>query len=536
MSDSLELAKQIVADRERAKRDKLYLANEVLGFDFVWETHAELFACYIKYDERKTWVEQDSNKDRMVLWSRGHYKTTSIVVEIIQAIINFPDIRILIMQGSLGTTKTLLKQILAHFTGEASESRFKELFPEFCGNKKVLQATTMQFTTTARIRKQIPQPTVAVASDKSVKTGQHYDVGFFDDLVNDQNYRNPRLQEKVKESFDGAQPLIDPGCYRFVTGTRYAFGDLYEQILRRNAKDANWVVSVKTCWTDDSAGKPDSIKTPRFPRFTKRGGQLGGFTREELLRIQSDNPAHFACQYLNQPIHSSQQAFTKELIESTLIGSSETPVLSDPILVVDLASSTNITSDDSVITVGRVDPLGVGYLADMRGGQWAPIDLAMNIIDMALKYRPTRIMFEKTASCVYFADFLKLVAKQKGIYLPLDFIKVDNRDDAKNVRVLGLAGIMARKRFRILKGVPKLDKLIEQACEFPKGRNGHDDYIDTAALLYQELSKQILALPLRTVPTNNILALIQDRENSLQKVLTELELREVEHPDLTGLD
>src|ERR1700676_2841501 len=342
-------------------------------------------------------------KDIMVLWSRGHYKTTAVVVKIIQAILNNPNIRILLMQGSIGVTKTLLKQVVAHFSGDAEGSRLAELFPEFCGTKTELGATVMQFTTPARTRKQLAQATVTVASPKSVKTGQHYDLGVFDDLVNDQNFRNAKLLDKVREDFTLAQALVDPGCYRWVTGTRYAFGDLYEHILRWQDKFGKWVVSVKDCWTDDSKGKPDLQKTPRFPRFTKKSGEIGGFTLEELLQMQADDPQNFACQYLNQPVHSSQQAYTKELLMSAVINPADTPALSQSIMVVDLASGDSPKADDSVITIGRADSVGCGYLCDMRGDQWQPMELAMNVIDMFLRYRPTKVMFEKVQSCVYFA-------------------------------------------------------------------------------------------------------------------------------------
>jgi predicted phage terminase large subunit-like protein len=535
-SEALDLARQKVEERARAKRDVFFLANDVLGFDFVPNVHAELFACYPKFDESKAWADQSELKDILVLWARGHYKTSAVIVKIIQAIINFPNIRILLMQGSIKVTKTLLKQIVTHFTGEAEGSRFKDLFPEMCGTKTELNASAMEFTTPARTRKQLAQATVTVASPRSIKTGQHYEIGVFDDLVNDQNYRNQTLMEKVREDFTLAQALIDPGGLRWCSGTRYAFGDLWEQILRWQASSGKWTVTVKTCWTDSSDGLPYAEKTPRFPRYTKKNGELGGFTQEQLLQMQTDDPANFACQYLNCPIHSSQQAYTKELLMGAVVIPADLPALSQPIMVCDLASTEAIHSDDSVIQIGRVDTMGTAYLCDQRGDQWAPMELAMNIIDMALRYRPVKILFEKTASCIYFADFLRLIAKQKGVYLPLDSIKVDNRDDAKNMRVVALAGVIKRGKFKIFAGLPKFDALVEQACEFPKGRHKHDDYIDTAALLYQQLSRELMALPVRTAPKNPILAIMSDRENALVKVLTEQERNEVEAPDQTGLD
>lgn len=516
--------------RAKCRSDKFYLAD-VLGYDFQWETHAELFSCFVQYNGDVSWAEQSEIKDRMVLWSRGHYKTTAVVVDVIQSILNFPNIRILLMQGSMGVTKTLLKQVVSHFTGQALGSRLAELFPEHCGEKSELHGTAMQFTTLARTDGKLAQATVTVASPKSVKTGQHYDAGYFDDLVNDQNYRNPKLIDKVREDFTLAQALIDPGGYRFVSGTRYAFGDLYEQILRWQNKAAKWIISVKDCWTDASASLPDDQKIPRFPRFKKHNGELGGYTREELLQMQQDDPANFANQYLNKPIHTSQQAYTEELLNGAVIRNEDTPALSQPIMMVDLASSEEATADDSVIQVGKMDTMGCGYLCDQRGGQWAPFELAMNVIDLALRHRPSTIFFEGTASAKYFMDFLRLIARQKNVFLPIDSIKVDTRADAKNMRVVALAGVIKRGRFKFLAGLPKFARLIQQACEFPKSRSGHDDYIDTAALLYHELSKEMMSLPIRKTFVNPILAMM----NSADNVFVTPEVQ-IDTNDMTGLD
>lgn len=509
----------------------------MLGFDFQPETHAELFATFVQYDKDKPWAEQSSVHDRMILWSRGHFKTTAVIVDIIQAILNFPNLRLIIMQGSIQVTKTLLRQIVTHFTGEAHGSRLQELFPEFCGDKKALAASSMSFTTPARVMKQLAQATVTVASPRSVKTGQHYDGGYFDDLVNDQNFRNPKLIQKLQGDFTLAQALIDPGGYRCISGTRYAFGDLYEQIQRWQMTSGKWIISIKDCWTDATSSLPDTEKIPRLPRFKKRNGQLGGFTTAELLQMQDDDPQNFANQYLNRPIALSQQHFTPELFVLASIAAGDAPGLSAPILVCDLAATDTNKSDDNVIAEGRVDTLGVGYLTGLSGGQWAPMEMAHRIIDNALRVRPTKILFEGSSAAKYFVDFLRLIAKQKNVYLPIEEIKVDNRPDAKNMRVTALAGVVKRGRFRFLKGLAHMEKLVEQACSFPKGRYGHDDYIDTTSLLYKELTKELLALPARSTNSKNpILALMDDRQNALIKRLSGAQLLEVSLPDQTGLE
>jgi hypothetical protein len=513
MENIKALAEQRVLERALGKRDKMYLANEIMGYDFQ-ECHRELFALYPDFDENKSWAEQIQGwEDIMVLWPRGHYKSTAIKVVVVQAILNNPNLTILCMQGNVSLTKIFVEEIAKHFRGEFAGSRFAEVYPEFCTKRddngelmivrKALKMTQMGFTVPNRTSDQ-PQATIAVASPRSMKTGQHYMLGVFDDLQNESNWRNPKQILKVQEDFQGCQPLVQGGA-RWVSGTRWTFGDLYEQIIRWDTKQ-KWVISVKDCWSDD---KTDV----RFPRFKKKNGEPAGFTRDDLLALQEQDRGFFACQYECKPIHTTQAALTQEDLNKSLINFEELPPLSKPIFQIDLASSEAIKADDSVITVGKIDTQGTGYLVDMDGGQWNPTELAMRIIQMALKHRPTRIVFEKSSSCVYFVEFLRMMAKRMNVYLPLEMEKIDVKFDAKNTRVLAWAGTVKRKAFKIVRGVPKYDRLVEQAIEFPKGRYGHDDYPDTCALLFQQLTKEIVNIRVPVPNKHQMLAMMKSAED-----------------------
>lgn len=466
-----------LAEKARARSDRLFLACDVLGYDFTKNTHQELFDQYPEFREDRPWAEQFTKGDVLILWPRGHFKSTAVVVLAIQAILVNPDIRILLMQGTVKTTKNLLREIASHFEGTHSRSRLKELFPEFCGSKKAIKLTAETFTTPARTRKQLAQATCTVASPKSIKTGQHYDLGFFDDLVNDGNYRNPLLLDKVEEDFNMARPLIDPGCPRFVSGTRYAFGDLYENIIRRNKGE--WTISVKTCWLDNDG------KLPRFPQYRTKDGRLVGLTREMLMQIASDSPGIFSSQYLNYPIAASDQVLPEHILMAAVVAEKDTPALSQATLFIDLASDEAEHPDDKVVIAGKVDNKGRMYVVDMAGGTYPISTFAVVVINMVLKFRPLKVMVEKTASAEYFVAYLKVVCKDKGIYVPIDYIKVDNRADAKNIRVQGMAGHIKNKRMFFLAGLPCWDKFVEQAKQFPKGKHGHDDWPDTASLMAQ---------------------------------------------------
>ncbi len=471
---------QRLAERDRARTDRLYLACEVLGYDFTVDTHQELFDSYPVFHDDKPWAEQFTDDgDVLILWPRGHFKSTAVIVLVIQAILCNPDIRILLMQGTIKVTRGLLSEIRSHFDGSHSRSKFAELFPEFCGDKKALHASADKFTTPTRVRKQLQQATVTVASVKSIKTGQHYDAGFFDDLVNDSNYRNPELLLKVEEDFNMARPLIDPGCPRFLSGTRYAFGDLYENVIRRNRGE--WRVSVKTCWLDGAD------RVPRFPQYKTKDGRLVGLTRQMLEQIERESPTIFASQYLNYPISASLQVLPESVLLGAVIAPQDAPALSQAILFVDLASEGD-NPDDSVCIAGKQDAIGKMYMVDGAGDKWPVASLAVVVVNMILKHRPLKLMIEKTASAIYFVAYLQTVMRDKGIVCPIEYIKVDNKPDAKNKRVESLAGHVKNKRFFFFTGLPCWEKFVEQAKQFPKGKHGHDDWPDTAGLMAQVLS------------------------------------------------
>lgn len=519
-------------ERERCKKDKMFLAH-VLGYDFVDDVHTELFDQFFKYDPSIPWAQQSNIAKVLILWPRGHYKTTATIVAIIQLILNFPDIRILLMRGSVPLTRLWMHEIKAHFTGQNPDSRLKVLFPEFCepderggyGNKD-------SFTTSARHNKGLASATITVAGPRSIKTGSHFDIGFFDDLLNDSNWNSPVKLLKVQADFNACLPLLDPPFYAIMTGTRYAFGDMYEQTIRNNTK-GEWRVSFKTCWKDDAH------TIPTFPQQLAVDGQgnpklmpgtttqkLIGFTKEMLDNLRDQDPVWFACQYMNQPIQQGGQRFTRALLESALVAVTAAPALSPAVLFVDLAGTDSTSSDDSCIIAGKHDLQMTQYVVDARGGQWLPPLLAENVINMALIHRPQMIYFEKTPGSIFFMDYLRLIALDRKVVLPMDFIKIDNNKDAKYIRIAALEGYIKHKRLKFFVGLAAWDKIVEQFGKFPGGKHKHDDYIDTIALMSSHMSALTPTRIIRPIK-HPILAMIQQRE---QADARELELLRQQEP------
>ncbi len=461
--------------RAKAKSDGLFLATKVLGYDgFCEDVHGELFDYTL--DPEKPFFEQGIPKDELLLWPRGHYKSTARVVQVIQFILNFPDIRILLMQGTKKLSKGWLGEVKSHFLGEG-KSRLTEFFPEF---KLVKRGSVDEFTVPTRQRKHLKEPTCTISSGKSVKASQHYDLIVADDLVNDQNFQNKDVVAKVTEDFHHCQSLLDPGGFRRVSGTRYTFGDLYEQIIRSNTQGGKWVISVKTCWADE----PNRI--PLFPERKLANGTTIGFSADLLDKIRADQgESTFSSQYLNKPIAAASHYFPAALMATRV---KPVPVgLSAPVVFIDLASSRRIESDHRIILTGRMDSLGGMYVTDLAGGHYPPGELAKKIIAVCLEQRPLKVLIEKTAPAVYLAELVRIMAQEYGIVIPIDFIEVTNNKDAKYLRIAAVAGYIQRLWFA--PGLENWDRLVEEFDHFPKG--SHDDYPDTVGLMVAWFTKNM---------------------------------------------
>ena len=294
---------------------------------------------------------------------------------------------------------------------------------------------------------------------------------------------------KVIEDFGHFVPLINPGGYRYVTGTRYTFGDLYEHIIRQNADEqakqgvGRWQITIRGCWEV----KSDGTKTSNFPVRRLADGRTIGISVEMLEAIQRDNPETFSAQYLNRPIAAGKEEFTEAMLLGAVVPKDPSLSAGPAILFVDLASSTKATADNSVVLCAR--QMGrKAVVCDPRSGQWTALQIAHTILEMILAHRPIRVFIEGTASSTFFIDYLKVIAKDKGIVVPVEPLKVSNNKDAKRLRISAVAGAIKTGRCAFLAGLPGWPALVRQFCEFPKGR--HDDEIDTVSLAVSFYSTQ----------------------------------------------
>ena len=227
--------------RFKCKSDPLFL-SDVLQFDLVENPHRMLFAQFTPMRPGVSLAELDPvKKRRAVLWSRGHAKTVALRVAMVQTILNFPNGRLCFLTGGDQLAKLQLGALKKVF--EQPTPRFLDLFPEFClpSHQKKSSGewsdsldelgTQHEFTVPCRTNTVFAEPTFKISTAKKVKAGGHFDFLFVDDLVNETNIGSPKALDKCYGDFLTLVPLLEPVGYLMLSGTRYFFGDAYEQII-----------------------------------------------------------------------------------------------------------------------------------------------------------------------------------------------------------------------------------------------------------------------------------------------------------------
>ena len=513
-------------ERTLAMTQHLYLGTEVLGMDFQVIPHAHLFAHFIRKNPEHSTPIYDLEpqlKKRMILWPRGTFKTSAIIVEIVQFILAYPNIRICFLTGGDTLAKRQLARVKRVF--ENPSIKFKELFPEFCMKRSDRRqlGNAHEFTVPCRTNDTLAEPTMAISTAKSVKAGSHYDIIFVDDLVNDQNYKSLTLLEKCKEDYKDLRALLAPDGYLYVTGTRYSFGDLYEEIQQKAkqemkaGKEKSWMFSILPCWVkycanceawchrrdidhdwEHNASEPKcklcncagwkdtGVKDVLFPRFRCKDGRTEGHTVEFLEQQRHDmGNEFFANQYENNPLPSDQQTYTPELLaKQSLFHLNEIPsALQAPTFFVgDLSYVGSDKRDMSVIYVCRYFQ-GRIYVFDCICGKWDSMGVAENLFGGILKYRPSMIWLEAFHGYEAYDTVFQLFARDHNVQnFPVTWIPLTYGKDDKKIRIGTIKVPLQEGRLWLFAGMPQYERLCEDLLRWPK-LGKHDDFSDCLGLV-----------------------------------------------------
>jgi hypothetical protein len=288
-----EVARAIRAtDREIARQEKAqhgledfyFFCKHILGFKQLYRPlHGELCAT----------VSNEELKRKLILYPRGHFKTTIIsICYPLWILCRNQDARIALISVSADKAK----ENLAEIRDRAQRKEFQELYGERIGHPDTWPKADQD---TVRIRRSgsTTGPSISAYGVDSKEVGRHFDFMLMDDIVDQEKVNSPETRDSVWAWFGRQLSVLDPGCCMVVLGTNWHDDDVYSRIQRN-----------MTPWTEGNPlgwyiAKRKAIENGQciFPqRFTKE-------ILAEIKKIQGDYV--YSCFYENEPVGEGVNPF-----------------------------------------------------------------------------------------------------------------------------------------------------------------------------------------------------------------------------------
>jgi predicted phage terminase large subunit-like protein len=503
--------------RQRCKTDLYFLSSEVLERKDLLrftplkeEVHRPMCELFLKIDPAKGFFEQNEIKTRLLLAPRGCFKTTIDQNHIVQLILNFPNIRILILTGSRDRGVTMIGEIKKEFQ---TNDKLRAAFPEFCPPVDEKWGSEDEFTCPARTCI-LREPTVSCSSIESVKAGSHYDFIKYDDVVTEINSRTDDQLRKVIEAVDHTHPLLEPDGYRDFIGTRYHPDDLYGELIRRNEKsiEEGYGEELKVVKQSAWAIKPDRVlkkdEETGWPIITKDDVDLlfpERLTFKNLNQKYRSNPEVFSTQYLNDAVMTETQQFSIDLLRQHTIPYTDLPQEYETFCAWDLAGVRKKSYNDRCVgVVGHISKDGQLYIVDMIVGRFNAVEQAAHIVELARRNRPQQVFIEDAAGSLYLEPQIVQIAQTVRTEVPIKWIPAKRVHDGKLLRIGNLKTLLLQNKLWFAAYLEKLDDLY---TEFVKvGRcNSHDDIPDAISLLANQIPQTSLPMMVGKQPPKDLM-------------------------------
>jgi predicted phage terminase large subunit-like protein len=398
-------------------------------------------------------VQDESGKRKLVLWPRGHGKTSiCTVAKSIHILMNNPEAKILILSATDTIAKDILRQIKHYFL---YDEKFKFAFPELCPSDEKDFGTQDYFDVPCKkvISK---EHSIEAGSFEANFTGKHFTHIIKDDLVIRENSETKDLCEKTIRINQLTYPLMETDAFELVIGTRYSYADMYGALI-----DAGFhQTSIKSVTKEDG-----SALCPEF------------FGPEKVSQAKRDcsSPYIYSCQYENSPVDPDTAVFKVDKIKK--IKRDDLPVL-NVFTMVDPAISEKSSADYSSIVTAGVDKDWNIYVLDIFRKRVNPSEIIEAIIEIYKRFKPFYVGVESVQYQKAISFFLRQKCKEENIHIPVKELTRDTRV-SKYQRISGLSPKVEYEELFIVDECRNKEFLIEEMKRYPK--TPHDDCIDALA-------------------------------------------------------
>ena len=461
----------------------LFLGREIFNKAFTFITHAPICNFFVQKDPSKKQYEQDDIKERLLLYPRGSFKSTIDVIDCVQWLINFPDIRILILAAESSLAVSFIGELKNYFLvpKAAEPTNFQKLFPEWTITSKT-EGAEDQFFCPNRTQgdEKKKDPSAWANSILSNLPGWHCDLMKGDDVVNDKNSETKELIAKVIRKINYAESLVDPGGFKDLLGTPYAGSDLYAHTvatvepgdLKKLATPARWL--IPSSQHKDERDCTDADWELLF-EFDKTGRPR--LTHDFLNKRRRKDIGIYLSQYMLNATGTRKVKFSMDLLVQRTISLEQLPNQLRYYIFWDFAYGSSQSNDYSVGAVIGFDDQNRAYVIEILRDHYVESDLARAIVDSYKKYEPRLVCIENSNGAQFLEQTIRRYAEEVGInYIPLDFFKVDRSVNAKANRIGATQPYLLGGQLFFMNTIECLNDLYNEFKDF--GTSTHDDIPD----------------------------------------------------------
>lgn len=462
---------------ERGKRDLWFLASAILQRvypDLTPRLHQPVCDFFVKKNPAKDIRVLDQDKNRLLIDARGHFKTTINLCDIMQWMLAYPNITIALFSGTEELTARMVDEIKQHFLQNGD---FREIYPAWVPQKNLSsfgESGSFTLPNRTQIRR---EPTLSITTLKSTRAGGHYDIEKFDDVVHEQNSRNPKLNQETTRQWSSTLPLLNPGGYRDVIGTLYSYDCFYMPIIE---KPKGWKVLVNGALRRDPdlpLFRPEAIRFPE--RFCVDANEDA--SKQNLQQIWRDDPDLFASQYMNDPTSLASDQFALPKLKSHVIDRRDIPSTVNLYMAWDLAYSTRDHSDYSVGVVAGYSPNGSLFVLDICRGRYAPNDVIDQIILQYRRWPVHHVGIEEDQAARMLMPGLEMRERQIGIHIPVDLIPIKFGGMAPMQQILALGPLLEQHKLWFSSSANNLEECFREFSRY--GKYAHDDICRAVSLM-----------------------------------------------------
>lgn len=468
--------------RRKAQTDLRWLAKEIIGLPIA-PCHDELFDLLVKKDPDKPIEEQSAIKRRIFLLPRGSFKTTIGVIDLLQWIICFPNVRILIVRGQRQLAIDMVEELKGHFV---NNEKIRFLFPEFCADttKKLGVVGKMLCPMRTVTRR---EATVEIVTPQSKRAGRHGEIFLIDDLQDDLNSLTRVRREQTIQAYNTLLPILEAAGYITVSGTRYHPDDLYGHLLAEaQRKPELWKSLVRPAWKLRDGANRDSADPADYDLWFPERLTFPVLLEHKSTMTASGHGWMFSCQYLNQPaISDAPPLFERNLLLNHTLPVAQIPSTGLRFQMWDTAPGQKRFSDfnvclTAIICNGRL------YVIDSFRDHVQPAALPGMIVDYAAKHTPvTKVGIEAAAGTEYMLPLIIQAAQASQCPLDIHWFKPPRFKDAKLARISAVQALLASGRVWFSAALPHLKELMDELEDVENTR--HDDLADALSYLVQFL-------------------------------------------------